>query len=371
VSVFLARPESVADGIALAVKDLFDTAELPTTYGSALFRGHVPERSAEAVVRLEQAGYATVGKANLHEFAYGISSHNPHFGAVANPLAADRTAGGSSSGSAAALAGGLADAALGSDSGGSIRIPAACCGVVGFKPSHGLVPLDGCFPLAPSFDHAGPMGRDVETCVRMLEALAPGFERSDIASLDELRVGVAWLDLADPLVRDRVRAAAELFPHREDIAFPLPEGVAEVFMREVAESHSGLFPEQADAYGENVRAKLERCVQVTDAEHEAGLRRREEYRERATEAMEGVDLLITPTLAFVAPPAFDDDRHMREAVLRLTYPFNCLGWPALAQPCGAAEDGLPASVQVVAPAGGDAIVLAAGAFVEEGLPLGR
>ena len=287
MTIFLARPEQVGEGIRLAVKDLFDTAGLRTTYGSILFADHVPDRTAEAVARLEAAGYVNVGKTNLHEFAYGITSYNPHFGEVPNPLAPGRTAGGSSAGSAAALAAGLADAALGSDSGGSIRIPAACCGVVGFKPSRGLVPLEGCFPLAPSFDHAGPMGRDVEACARMLEALAPGFERAELGSLEELEVGVAWLELAEPLVRARVQAAAELFPRRRDVAFPLPEGVGAVFMREVAESHRGLFPEHADAYGENVRAKLERCLRVTDAEFEAALRRLEEYRERGIRTLDG------------------------------------------------------------------------------------
>ena len=204
-------PSRSATEIPLAVKDLFDTAGLTTTYGSVLFADHVPDRSAEAVARLEAAGYANAGKANLHEFAYGISSWNPHFGDVANPLAEGRTAGGSSSGCGAALAAGLADAALGSDSGGSVRIPAACCGVVGFKPSHGLLPLEGCFPLAPSFDHAGPMARDVESCLRMLEVLAPGFERAELGALEELELGVAWLDRAEPLVRARVEAAASAF----------------------------------------------------------------------------------------------------------------------------------------------------------------
>ena len=364
MTIFLARPEGVGEGIPLAVKDLFDTAGLRTTYGSMLFADHVPERTAEAVARLEAAGYVNVGKTNLHEFAYGITSYNPHFGEVPNPLAADRTAGGSSAGSGAALAAGVADAALGSDSGGSIRVPAACCGVVGFKPSRGLVPLEGCFPLAPSFDHAGPMGRDVETCARMLEALAPSFHRAELGSLEELEVGVAWLDLAEPLVRARVQAAAELFPRRRDVAFPLPEGVGAVFMREAAESHRGLFPEHADAYGENLRAKLERCLAVTDVELEAALRRLEEYRERAAEAVQGVDLLVTPTLAFVAPPAIRDDLEIRDAVIRFTYPFNALGWPALALPCGPAENGLPGSVQLVAPDGGDARVLAAGSLLE-------
>jgi Asp-tRNA(Asn)/Glu-tRNA(Gln) amidotransferase A subunit family amidase len=364
VSIFLARPQRVGEGIRLAVKDLFDTADLRTTYGSIIFADQVPERTAEAVARLEGAGYVNVGKTNLHEFAYGITSYNPHFGDVPNPLFPGRTAGGSSAGSAAALAAGLADAALGSDSGGSIRIPAACCGVVGFKPSRGLVPLEGCFPLAPSFDHAGPMGRDVETCVRMLEALAPGFEGAELDSFEELEVGLAWLQLAEPLVRLRVEEATELFPHRRRIEFPLPEGVGAVFMREVAESHRGLFPDHADVYGDNLRAKLERCLAVSDAEFEAALGRLEEYRERAAEAIEGVDLLVTPTLAFVAPPAIRDDREIRDAVIRFTYPFNALGWPALALPCGPAESGLPASVQLAARAGEDARVLAAGALLE-------
>ena len=364
MSIFLTQPERVDAGIPLAVKDLFDTAGLRTTYGSKLFADHVPDRTAAAVDRLERAGYANVGKTNLHEFAYGITSANPHFGDVPNPLAPDRSAGGSSSGSAAALAAGLADAALGTDSGGSIRIPAACCGVVGFKPSFGLVSLDGCFPLAPSYDHGGPMGRDVETCVRMMEALYPGFHRTPLESLAELEVGVAWLERAEPLVRARVQAAAERFPRRREVAFPFPEGENPVFMREVAESHDGLFPARADAYGANVRTKLERCVQVTDAQFEAAVRRREEYREQAAAAIEGLDLLLTPTLAFVAPPAGSDELSIRGAVIRLTYPFNALGWPALALPCGPAEHGLPASVQLVAPPGEDARVLAAGALLE-------
>ena len=367
MTVFLARPEQVGEGTRLAVKDLFDTAGLRTTYGSILFADHVPARTAEAVVRLEAAGYANVGKANLHEFAYGVGSYNPHFGDVVNPLAPDRTAGGSSSGSAAAVAAGFAEAALGSDSGGSIRIPAACCGVVGFKPSHGLVPMDGCFPLAPSFDHAGPIGPDVATCARMMEALVPGFGGVELDSLEELEVGVAWLEHAEPLVRARVRAAAELFPRRREVAFPLPEGVSTVFRREVADSHEGLFPERAELYGDNVRTKLDHCVGVTDAQFGAAVRRREDFRERAAKAISGVDLLVTPTLAFVAPPAVTDDLAIREAMIRFTFPFNALGWPALALPCGPAEHGLPASLQLVGPAGEDARVLAAAFLLRRAL----
>jgi len=367
VTIFLTAPERIGDGIPLAIKDLFDTAGMRTTYGSRLFAEHVPERSAEVVTRLEAAGYANAGKTNLHEFAYGITSQNPHFGAVPNPLDPARTPGGSSGGSAAALAAGLADAALGSDSGGSIRVPAACCGVVGFKPTHGLVPLNGCFPLAPSFDHAGPMGRDVGACAQMLGALAPGLEPAGVGSLADIEVGVAWLDLAEPGVRARVEAAAGLFPKCREVAFPLPEGIGKDFMREVAESHRGLFPEHSDAYGENVRSKLERCLTVTDAELELARRRLAEYRERAWEAFGNLDLLLTPTLGFVAPSAAKDDLEIREAVIRFTYPFNALGWPALAMPCGPAEHGLPASIQLVAPTGEDARALAAGALLERAL----
>src|SRR5439155_22546457 len=140
-----------------------------------------------------------VGKTNLHEFAYGVTSQNLHYGTVPNPAAPGRTSGGSSGGSAAALAAHLADAALGSDSGGSIRIPAACCGIVGLKPTYGLVPGDGLFPLAPSFDHAGPMARDVASCTAMMPHLVPGFDPERV-DLDDVTVGVAWTEHADPLV---------------------------------------------------------------------------------------------------------------------------------------------------------------------------
>ena len=355
-------------GKRLAVKDLFDTAGLVTTYGSILFADHVPAQTAEAVRRLEAAGYIDVGKTNLHEFAYGTTSENPHFGTVPNPIAPGRVAGGSSGGSAAAIAAGLADAALGSDTGGSIRIPAACTGTVGFKPTYGLVPADGCFPLAPSFDHAGPMGSDVATCTRMLEILAPGYAPTD-TGLEDFHVGVAWLELADPLVKARVEGAAERFPNRRRVDLPLPEGITEAFMREAADVHRELFEEHADSYGENVRAKLERCLAVTDAEYDRAVAARERYRERLQAAVAEVDLVLTPTLVCVAPRVGQDELSLRDTLTRLTFPFNASGWPALALPCGAAEDGLPASTQLAAPPGQDARVLAAGAALERALSL--
>ena len=353
-----------ADGPTLAVKDLFDTAGTRTTYGSKVFGDHVPETTATAVARLEAAGYVNVGKANLHEFAWGITSENDHYGWVGNPLAPGRIAGGSSGGCGAAIAAGRADVALGTDSGGSIRIPAACCGVTGFKPTHGLVPIDGCFPLAPSYDHAGPMARDVAGCERMMVALVPGFEPAEV-DIDELSIGVAWTELAEPLVRARVEELADRLPGSRavEVPHPSPEAYAG-FMREAAEVHEPIWREQREHYGPNVATKVERALGVTDAEVEHAARERELYREQIAEALDGIDLLLTPTLTSVAPAAGLGDLALRQVLLRLTLPWNTVGAPALALPCGSAELGLPASAQIVGRPGEDAQVLAAGRALE-------
>jgi aspartyl-tRNA(Asn)/glutamyl-tRNA(Gln) amidotransferase subunit A len=337
-----------------------------TTYGSAVFAEHVPATTADAVLSAEEAGYANVGKTNLHEFAYGVTSENPHFGTVPNPLAPGRIAGGSSGGSAAALAAGLADAALGTDSGGSVRIPAACCGVVGFKPTFDLVSTNGCFPLAPSFDHVGPMARTVEDCVTLLEALAPGFEPSRLESLEEVEVGTAWLDEAEPLVAQRVEEATGQFPRRAALDWPRAR-IGALFQREVADVHRELYAEHGDLYGGDLAVKIELCLAVDDADVVQAERARDEYRERCEELLDGLDLLLTPTLSCVAPPAGIGDLDLRETLIRNTLPFNALGWPALALPCGPAEDGLPASVQLIGRPGSDALVLAAGGMLSQSL----
>ena len=351
------------EGTPLAVKDLFDTAGLRTTYGSGLFADHVPTRTASAVTRLVDAGCVVVGKTGLHEFAYGITSENEHFGDVRNPLDPERRPGGSSGGSAAALAAGMADAALGTDSGGSIRIPAASCGIVGFKPSHGRVPLDGVFPLAPSFDHAGPMARTVAECVPLAAALDPALEAPDV-EIGDLRVGIAWMELAAPVVRARVEEAAARFGSVERVAFPFPEGVYPVFAREAADVHRERFAEHRDRYGTNVRAKIDRCLRVTDDEVAAAEQARERYREAALEALAGLDLLVMPTMTTVAQPVGVPELELREEAIRLTFPFNTLGWPVLALPCGLAEHGLPASLSLVGAPDADGLVLAAGQGLE-------
>jgi aspartyl-tRNA(Asn)/glutamyl-tRNA(Gln) amidotransferase subunit A len=324
-----------------------------------VFADHVPSSTAESVRRAEAAGYTNVGKTNLHEFAYGITSENVHYGTVPNPVAPGRIAGGSSGGSAAALAAGLVEAALGTDSGGSIRIPAACCGVVGFKPTYDLVPSEGCFPLAPSFDHVGPMGRSVEECVALLKALVPTFEPVQLESLEEVSVAVAWLDSAEELVMTRVSEAAAHFPRRREVDWPVAR-VDAAFMREVADVHRDLYAEHGDLYGEDVAVKIERCLAVTNGEARQAEQNREYYREQCEEALEGCDLLLTPTLVCVAPAVGIGDHALRATLTRNTLPFNALGWPGLALPCGAAEDGLPASLQLVGRPNTDALVLAAG-----------
>jgi aspartyl-tRNA(Asn)/glutamyl-tRNA(Gln) amidotransferase subunit A len=365
--IFITELEPRGDGPRLAVKDLFDTAGVRTTYGSKVFADHVPDTSASAVVRLERAGYVSVGKANMHEFAWGITSENPHYGSVPNPAAPGRVAGGSSGGNAAALAAGLVEAALGTDSGGSVRIPAACCGITGFKPTHGLVPIDGCFPLAPTYDHVGPMARDVAGCERMMRVLADGFGPATLHSLADVRVGVAWTERADPLVQRQVERAAALLPSQRAVELPFPEDVYPAFAREAATVHADLFAAHRDLYGENVARKVAWALKVPDADVDAALAARQLYRERIAALMDGLDLVVTPTIPMVAPPLGIGDLALRERMIELTFPWNTVGAPALALPCGPAENGLPASIQIIGKPGDDALVLAAGRLLERAL----
>jgi Asp-tRNA(Asn)/Glu-tRNA(Gln) amidotransferase A subunit family amidase len=211
------------------------------------------------------------------------------------------------------------------------------------------------------------MARDVAGCVQMMRALDPGFGSKQI-DLDETRVAIAWLEDADSSVALRVEEASACFPHRERIDFPrMPTNLDPVFWHEVAGVHAELFAQHADLYGENVRGKVERALRVADEDYEAGVQARNRYVNEAVEALEGFDLLLVPTIGTVAPPRTIPERKLRPPTLRFTEPFNALGWPALALPCGGAENGLPASVTLAAPRGKDDYVLDIGLSLEAAL----
>jgi Asp-tRNA(Asn)/Glu-tRNA(Gln) amidotransferase A subunit family amidase len=209
------------------------------------------------------------------------------------------------------------------------------------------------------------MAPNVDGCAAMMAALVPGFDLEEV-ELGDVRAGVAWLDAADPLVRARVGEAAALIS-AEPIELPFAQEIEPLFMREVGDVHRELYPEHAELYGENISPKIERCIAVSEGEAATAARARDEYRELMAAAFEPFDVVITPTLAFVAPPAGIDEIATRSGFIRFTFPFNALGWPALALPCGPAEDGLPASAQLVGPPGTDPLILGLGKALERAL----
>jgi aspartyl-tRNA(Asn)/glutamyl-tRNA(Gln) amidotransferase subunit A len=315
------RPTGPLAGVPLAVKDIFDTAGVRTTYGSSIFADHVPRRTATAVARLEAAGAIVVGKTNMHEFAWGATSQNPHWGTVANPARPGRVAGGSSGGTAAALADHQATIGLGTDTGGSVRIPAACCGVVGFKPAYGAIPTRGVFPLAPSFDTVGGMARTVAEAA-LVDAVLTG-RLAPPPHLAGLRVGVlAITGMEDDLVRlGAVVEEAEL-PELD------PDLMA-AFAAECAITHMSWFPRERERYGPDLQLKLDDAQQISAVRWQKGLAAARELRKRARFGL-GFDILVGPVMAIEPPPDDCWELDVRAAMTRWTRPFNFLGWPAIA-----------------------------------------
>lgn len=361
-----------ATGVPLAVKDIFDTAGIRTTYGSRIYQDQIPSQSAEAVLRLQRSGYVIVGKTNMHEFAYGMTGENPHYGPVRNPHDPTRMAGGSSGGSAAAVAAGMAELGLGTDTGGSIRIPAAMCGVVGFKPSFGAISVKGCFPLAPSFDHVGVLARAVEPCAHAFSALTGKPLAMSPAEVDAVRIGVLepFASECAPGVEASFRAAVSMFPHRRAVDFLTPESFdnAPMLYPESLAVHRRSFPARAVEYGHDVAARLQRGFDFSAVAYLACRERLKEFRTRCERSLGEFDVLALPTLPIVAPllgsktvTIAGRSCELREILARNNRIFNCLGWPALAIPCGDAECGMPASLTLVGAPGSDAFVLAVGA----------
>jgi aspartyl-tRNA(Asn)/glutamyl-tRNA(Gln) amidotransferase subunit A len=352
-------------GIPTAIKDLFDTAGVRTTYGSVIFGDHVPDRDADAVRLLKQAGAVIVGKTLTHEFAWGITSANPHFGPCRNPYDTARVPGGSSGGSAAALAAGMCALALGSDTGGSIRIPAAFCGVSGLKPTYGRISTKGVFPLAPSLDHAGPMARTPGDVRLLYDALTQ--QRADqrpasrIALCPDLH-----LRAPDPGIQRAFDAAvAALDADLVELSFPDAERIHPAFQRiqaaEARHTHRTLFPAHADRYGDDVKSRLHQAQDVSLDDYVGATATRATVHSAFATLFEHADLLITPIHATPPAPIAHQPGDFRERVLTYTVPQDMAGLPAAAIPAGRDDDGLPVGVQLTGPAGSEHRVLAAAA----------
>jgi aspartyl-tRNA(Asn)/glutamyl-tRNA(Gln) amidotransferase subunit A len=315
------NPKGPLAGVPLAVKDIFDTAGIRTTYGSEIFADHVPRRTAPAVSRLEAAGAIVVGKANMHEFAWGVTSQNPHWGTVANPILPGRVAGGSSGGTAAVLADHQAVIGLGTDTGGSIRIPSSCCGVVGFKPAFGAVPVRGVFPLAPSFDTVGPMARTVADVV-LVESVLTGLPRPKPGAAG-LRVGV----LETTGVEETL---SEMGAWLEPAELPeLDPDLMAAFAAECAVTHLPWYPSLSERYGRDLQIKLEAAQEIPAVQWQRGLAAARALRRLARSKLV-FDVLLSPVMAMEPPPDDCWELDVRAAMTRWTRPFNFLGWPAIA-----------------------------------------
>jgi aspartyl-tRNA(Asn)/glutamyl-tRNA(Gln) amidotransferase subunit A len=381
-------------GIPLGIKDLFDVAGVPNTLGSKVLRDNVPATDSTVVQRLRQAGAIILGKQNLHEFAFGITSENPHYGVVHNPWDLERVPGGSSGGTAAAVAAGLCVAGMGSDTGASIRAPASWCGVSGLKPTYSRVSRAGILPLAWSLDHPGPIARTVGDCAAVLQAIAGPDERDPTASHEPvpdysadlargvagMRVGVPrehFFEQVEPAVEQVVRAAiqhlAELGAHLEEVSLPharhaQPAGSV-IMSSEAAAWHHDWLRERPGDYGADVLQRIRGGLLVQATEYLFSQQLRTLVQRDFADALSRVDVVVGPTLPLVAPRighTFERSGTFnlapRSIANRLTIPCNLTGMPAMSVPCGFA-DGLPVGLQIMGPAFGESIVLrVAGAY---------
>lgn len=383
-------------GIPIAVKDLFFTAGLPTTAGTRVLRDVVPREDATVIRRLKEAGAILLGKLNLHELAYGVTSDNPHFGAVRNPWDLNRIAGGSSGGSAAAVAASLCLGSLGTDTGGSIRIPAACCGVVGLKPTYGRVSRSGVFPLAWSLDHVGPITSVVEDAALLLEVLAgpdprdvttsplpvPAYCRMLEGNLKEVRIGLPrdfFFDPAevDPSVMAAVEEALRVFQDAgarvEEVTVPfLRHAPAIQFLTiasEATANHSRLLRTRGRELGADVRRRLELGEFLGASQYVQAQQARRLLMRQFENVLRQVDLLVTPTLPIVAPPLGTQtvsirgiQKRLQPTITRFTSPLNLTGLPAITIPCGRTVEGIPVGLQMIGRAF-DELTILRGAYI--------
>jgi aspartyl-tRNA(Asn)/glutamyl-tRNA(Gln) amidotransferase subunit A len=372
-------------GIPVSVKDLVDVAGTPTTSASNVPARH-PTHDAPVVANLRRAGAIIVGKTNLHEFAFGTTGDETAFGAIHNPIDPTRSAGGSSSGAAAALVERMCYGSVGTDTGGSIRIPAAACGVVGLKPTHGEVPAGAVVPLSASLDHVGPLALTVDDADVMFQAMRDGRARDVVATnATALWLGVPteyFFDKLDAGVRrsfQSARAALEHAGHsvtdvRVAHAAHTPEVYVHISLPEAAWYHVPLLAAHADKYSPGVRLRLEMGRYVLAEDYLRAMQARAVLRRAVDRSLEGIDALVLPTLPIAAPPlgaaSVDVDgskEPVRAMMLRLTQLFDITGHPAIAIPCGRGADGLPHSLQLVGHRGHTDDLLGVAAVVERQL----
>jgi aspartyl-tRNA(Asn)/glutamyl-tRNA(Gln) amidotransferase subunit A len=378
-------------GIPIAVKDLFDVAGIRTTAGSKFFANHTADQDAFVVEKLRQSGALINGKTNTHEIALGITGNNPHYGTARNPWNTERIPGGSSSGSTIAVATGMALGALGTDTGGSIRIPASLCGIVGFKPTRGRVSTRGVFPLSWNLDHVGPLTKCVKDAAIILEVISI-YDPIDPSSIKMLagdylghlmddmegrRIAIGsgdFIETADPEVLNAVREAAKVFEgmgckvEKVNVDWMHDAALANktITQADGAAVHRDRLTEHPELFGDDIRRRLEDGAKTTSTEYILARRTQAEVRKRCELFFESYDLLITPTTPIAAPTiAGHDAVEQAGRLTRFTAPFNLTGLPALSLPCGFTREGLPIGLQIISRAWADAKALNAGYAYEQ------
>jgi aspartyl-tRNA(Asn)/glutamyl-tRNA(Gln) amidotransferase subunit A len=385
------------NGIPIAIKDLFETKGIRTTAGSLFFKDYIPAEDAVVVKRLKEAGAVILGKTNTHEIALGVTTNNPHFGTCRNPWDTKRIPGGSSGGSAVAVATGMALGALGTDTGGSIRIPASLCGVVGLKPTYGRVSVRGVIPLSWNLDHVGPLTRTVKDAALMLQVIA-GYDPDDPFSIDRpaddysahiedgvrgLRMALAtgaYIEEADAEVLEAVREAGRVFESlgakvdKVDVSFLREAALANGLMTPAdgAAFHRERLAEHPDWFGADVRRRLETGRDFTSSEYSLARKTQSEMKHRLGKFFEGYDALLLPSTPIAAPLIEGNDAvEQARRLTRFTAPFNLTGLPALSVPCGFTNAGLPIGLQIVSRAWNESSVLRAGHAYERETDRGK
>jgi len=373
-------------GLPVALKDNIDTGSLRTTIGSSFFSDRVPDIDAEVTARLRDAGAVILGKVTLHEFAYGATNENAHFGACRNPWDTTRIPGGSSGGSGAAVAAGLCAAALGTDTGGSVRIPAALNGVCALRPSDGRVSLAGVFPITWTFDTVGPIARSVADLAALIGVLAgyddrdprsvdaptPDYVAALDAGLDGLRIGVPrnfYFDDVDDDIVTLVRAAADALAAggADVVEIDVPgadeavETTTGMIRAEAYAIHRERLETEPERFGEDVRRRLALGASISGSDYALHREHARAWTRSVKRTFEQVDLILTPSTGTTAPAAGSEMIETTQRLVRLTYGWSLAGLPALSVPCGLSDAGLPVGLQLAAPRLREATLLRAGA----------